>query len=265
VPKGLPSNRPRPGPRKRRNQKFAYDPALDPWQIQPNEPSTAFAQFRLYLGIDPLVRTIPKAARAYLEQTEAGFGSLAAVDQDARVAAYVHSTMYRTAGDYEWVKRARAYDAFMAAEATAEQVRQTRAVVQRQARMAELGQAMAAKFAQRVLDDKAPNSLAMKIDQMTVMDFVSTLVRVTDLERRIHGLDNPDASDRALAESTARGGGASKDELHQIARDAAREALAAEPKVPDLPPPPDDQPPDGQPPDPPPPPGPSPGPAPPTA
>lgn len=225
---------------------MTYDELLPPWSIQPDEPSMAFNTFAKYRDLGPR-RTVFAVAREHIMANEPEFEMMSKADQDKRVHSLA-SHYYSDSKQWEWVARARAYDAYMDAERVeAARIAQQNAVNEAQKNHIMLGRALTSlmgkgvKIAVQPTTDAQKKKIEKELEEMGVSSLIVNTRAAVAFERQVLGMDSRIEQEAAeQSQQQARTGPPlSLEEAKRIAKEAILE-LPPPPKPIDLPPPPDD-------------------------
>lgn len=234
VPKGQPGTRTYGGPAGTKEGQARLSPDVEPWEIQPEEPWEAFQGFALYRDLGPK-RTIPDAARADLERSDPSYSGLDATGK-ALAESRRFEVMRKWGHRWRWTERVRAWERRLDEERTRAQLDAQRKAVEaaakRHAQMAEGVSAMAYRYLQKFhSQDEGKRSFGEKrLEDMTIGEFLATHRQGTMIERLVLGMDRADELERNEARAQGnRSPALSREELQEIARQAAAEARAAEP------------------------------------
>lgn len=224
---------------------FRMDDRLHPWLIQPGESAEGYYRFTRYRDMG-FQRSLPKLAPLLAEEQHEEAWNAAGPDERQRLADMAQRVIERMSAKYRWVDRCRAYDAMMDAERIKARVQAERDAVaeaaERHHQLAKGTQAVAFKWLEKMLKDAT--FATPRVADMTVAEFLNLQRSGVMAERLVLGMDSRQEADR---EAAILAGPAAPDqptaspaELREIARRAAVEAMAAEPKPTPAKPPPED-------------------------
>lgn len=210
---------------------FEMDSSLEPWQMQPGESSLSYGAFCVYRDLGP-TRTHAKAAKAVLEE-ESDWAAKSPTDKAVQISqkAKVFSGM---ATACLWTARSRAYDAAVDREKVqARMAAQREAAYQAGERHANIvlgGLAIASKYLQKIHDANDTKFGAARIEEMTIAEYLNLVTKLVPLERLVRGMDTPAENAAINDQMNGQSTRTSPEELKKIAREAAAEVQAAEPK-----------------------------------
>lgn len=137
----------------------------DPWDKQPGERSTPYYYFSLYRDMLPHERSIRKVA-AIVGRSE--------------------GVLTRASWRYRWMTRVEAWDASLDADRR-EAARQ--AVIDMEARHAQMAALILSKVAQRLVGDPAGNIQAIDVNRLSASDIARLAEVATKVERIARGAD----------------------------------------------------------------------------
>lgn len=205
------------------------DDRVSPWEMQPSEGSAPFYAFTLYRDMGP-TRSLRKLAVQMCEE-EDDFAVLSRVDKATRIALKA-SGLEKYSIDNNWQARCKAYDFAMDREATAARLEGRKKAIQEASRrhanlaLATIGVAM--KWLEKFHDPRDDKFRNTRIEEMTIGEVLNAGKTGTTMERLALGMDTEDEaqanSDRLEGRTVS-----TPDQLKRIAREAAAEAISAEP------------------------------------